>query len=158
MNLGSIYTGFEGRISRRQFWVATILLVIVAVAILMVSLAVAGERDYMAIRLNGFVITLVFLYPALAVWVKRLHDRNRPGTMVIVFLVPWLLHQIMNLIGITGDPTAFNSLDVLFFGINLVIGLWFVIDLGLLRGTPGPNKYGPDPLTTSGVPGGQEVT
>ena len=78
--------------------------------------------------------------------------------MVIVFLVPRLLHQIMNLIGITGDPIAFNSLDVLFFGVNIVIGLWFLIDLGLLRGTVGPNKYGPDPLTTSDISSGQEVT
>jgi len=128
------------------------------VAILLVSLGVVGERDYTAIRLNGFVITLVFLYPLLAVWVKRLHDRGRPGYTVIAFVVPWLLHQIMNLIGITGDPTAFSSLDVLFFGINIVIGIWFVVDLGLLRGTRGPNQYGPDPLTTPAAPAGQEVT
>jgi uncharacterized membrane protein YhaH (DUF805 family) len=150
MNLGSIYTSFEGRITRKPFWVATILLAAVALAILFASLWAVGERDYMAIRLNGFVVTLVFLYPLLAVWVKRLHDRGRPGYMVIVFLVPWLLHQIANLIGITGDPTSVNSLDVLFFGVNIVIGIWFVIDLGILRGTRGENPHGPDRLTDEG--------
>ena len=30
--------------------------------------------------------------------------------------------------------------------IGLAIGLWVLIDLGLLKGTPGPNRYGPDPL------------
>ena len=156
MNLGSIYTSFEGRISRRPFWIATVLLVVIAVAILMASLIIVGERDYAAIRLNSFIMTLAFLYPLLAVWVKRLHDRGRPGYMVVVFLVPWLLHQILNLVGITGDPTAINSLDVLFFGINFVIGIWFFIDLGLLRGTRGTNAYGPDPKT--GATASQDLT
>jgi uncharacterized membrane protein YhaH (DUF805 family) len=149
MNLGRIYTSFEGRIARSSFWLATVLLTVVILLILFASLWVVGERDRNAIRLNGFVLMLVFLYPLLAVWVKRLHDRGRPGYMVIVFLVPWLMHQITNLIGITGDPTGFNSLDVLFFGINIVIGVWFVFDLGILRGTRGSNDYGPDPLQNS---------
>jgi uncharacterized membrane protein YhaH (DUF805 family) len=148
MNLGNVYTGFDGRISRKTFWHAMVVLVVVVLSILAASLWAVGERDYFAIRLNGFVLTLAFLYPMFAVWVKRLHDRGRPGYMVVVFLVPWLLHQITNLTGITGDPTNFNSMDVLFFGINLLLAIWFVVDLGILRGTTGPNKYGPDPLMT----------
>ena len=31
--------------------------------------------------------------------------------------------------------------------VNLGVGLWFLIDLGILKGTPGPNNYGGDPLT-----------
>jgi uncharacterized membrane protein YhaH (DUF805 family) len=151
MNLGSIYTSFSGRISRQEFWIATLILVVVAIAILFASLWIAGESDYLAIRLNGFVITLVFLYPLLAVWVKRLHDRGRPGYMVVVFLVPWLLHQITNLAGITGDPTSLSSLDVLFFGVNIVIWIWFLIDLGFLRGTRGDNPHGSDRLIDEGT-------
>ena len=30
--------------------------------------------------------------------------------------------------------------------VGFAIGLWVLIDLGLLKGTPGPNRYGPDPL------------
>jgi uncharacterized membrane protein YhaH (DUF805 family) len=146
MNLGNIYTGFEGRIGRLQFWVATILVILIILAILFASLWIVGESDLTVIRLNRLIITLVFLYPLLAVWVKRLHDRNRPGYMVIVFLVPWLLHQIMNLLGVTGDPLLLTSIDLVFIGVNIVIGIWFVVDLGILRGTKGTNKYGPDPL------------
>ena len=146
MNLGEIYTGFEGRIGRAQFWIATILAIALILVILFISLWVVGEADLTVIRLNRLIITLVFLYPLLAVWVKRLHDRGRPGYMVVAFLVPWLLHQATNLVGLTGDPLLFTSVDILFLGINSVIALWFIIDLGLLRGTKGPNKYGPDPL------------
>jgi uncharacterized membrane protein YhaH (DUF805 family) len=153
MNLGSIYTGFEGRIGRAQFWVATILVIAIILAILFISLWIVGESDLTVIRLNRFIITLVFLYPLLAVWVKRLHDRGRPGYMVVAFLVPWLLHQATNLLGLTGDPLSLTSIDVLFLAVNIVIGIWFVIDLGLVRGTKGTNKYGPDPLIAGSSPG-----
>jgi hypothetical protein len=26
------------------------------------------------------------------------------------------------------------------------VGLWFLIELGILKGTPGPNRFGGDPL------------
>jgi uncharacterized membrane protein YhaH (DUF805 family) len=150
MNLGSIYTGFEGRIGRLQFWVATILVILIILAILFASLWIVGENDLTVIRFNRLIITLVFLYPLLAVWVKRLHDRGRPGYMVVVFLVPWLLHQTTNLLGITGEPLLFSSIDLLFIGIDIVIGVWFVVDLGILRGAKGANKYGLDPLAGGG--------
>ena len=28
-------------------------------------------------------------------------------------------------------------------------GLWYLIECGFLRGTPGPNTYGPDPLAAA---------
>jgi len=49
------------------------------------------------------------------------------------------------MVGITGDPTAINAIDIAFILINLVLFIWFLIDLGILRGVPGPNDYGPDP-------------
>jgi uncharacterized membrane protein YhaH (DUF805 family) len=73
--------------------------------------------------------------------------------MVVAFLVPWLLHQATNLVGITGDPFVYTSIDMLFILANIVIGIWFVIDLGILRGTRGTNRYGPDPLVAGTPPG-----
>jgi uncharacterized membrane protein YhaH (DUF805 family) len=29
---------------------------------------------------------------------------------------------------------------------DLETTIWFVVELGFLRGTAGPNRYGPDPL------------
>jgi uncharacterized membrane protein YhaH (DUF805 family) len=31
---------------------------------------------------------------------------------------------------------------------SLVISIWGLVELGFLRGTVGPNQYGPDPLQT----------
>lgn len=150
MNFASLFTSFEGRISRRPFWLGLILLFTVGLLVLLGSLYWAGERDYPVIRFNIFVITVALLYPVVSVGVKRLHDRGRPGYTVLVFLVPWVLHQITNLLGITGDPTAINAIDMAFILINMVLFVWFIVDLGMLRGTQGPNEYGPDPLQAKG--------
>ena len=51
----------------------------------------------------------------LAVSVKRWHDRDKPGTWVLINLIP------------------------------LVGGIWAFVEVGCLRGTFGPNNYGEDP-------------
>jgi uncharacterized membrane protein YhaH (DUF805 family) len=30
------------------------------------------------------------------------------------------------------------------------VGIWFLIELGILKGTPGPNRFGGDPLAAVG--------
>lgn len=61
------------------------------------------------------VINLLLLYPGLAVSAKRWQDRNRSPLWVLVVLVP-------------------------------VVGwLWALADNGFVRGTPGPNRFGPVP-------------
>jgi uncharacterized membrane protein YhaH (DUF805 family) len=67
---------------------------------------------------SGHAETLVnrlLLWPVIAVSVKRWHDRDRSGWWVLILLIP-------------------------------VVGwLWALIDNGFLRGTPGPNRFGPQP-------------
>ena len=35
---------------------------------------------------------------------------------------------------------------------GLVVAVWGLVELGFLRGTVGPNQYGPDPLEPAQVP------
>ena len=58
--------------------------------------------------------TLLLVWPCAAVSVKRWHDRDKSGWWALVYLIP---------------------------GIGL---LWTLIANGLLRGTPGPNRFGAD--------------
>jgi uncharacterized membrane protein YhaH (DUF805 family) len=81
--------------------------------------------------------------------VKRLHDRDRPGILAAVFLGPSLLVGITDALGITGRGT-WNTLDYLLNGLVLIVSLWALVELGFLRGTQGPNRYGPDPLERHG--------
>jgi uncharacterized membrane protein YhaH (DUF805 family) len=110
---GRLFFGFEGRVSRRQFWlygVAALLgLALLGHVLLGIARVRAGTAD--------LVVNLLLLWPALALSVKRWHDRDKSGWWVLLNLLP-------------------------------VIGwLWALLDNGFLRGTAGPNRFGPDPLT-----------
>ena len=65
----------------------------------------------------GWLIRLVLLLPSLSVQVRRLHDMNRSAW--------WLLLLI--------PPITF-------------IGAIVLLIMSAFPGTPGPNRYGPDPL------------
>ena len=93
-----------------------------------------------------FIIILGFFIAswisAFAIGVKRLHDRNKSGWLIVLFYaVPSILGGIAN----TSEQAVASF--VLGLG-SLVISIWGLVELGFLRGTVGPNAYGPDPLQT----------
>jgi uncharacterized membrane protein YhaH (DUF805 family) len=102
----------QGRVSRREFWLWGVLALLGVALLLQALLGIAGVGPNAAERL----VNLVLVWPAIAVSVKRWHDRDKSGWWVLINLVP-------------------------------VIGwLWALVENGLLRGTPGPNRFGADPL------------
>jgi uncharacterized membrane protein YhaH (DUF805 family) len=107
-----MFFGLSGRVSRRQFWLYGVL---VLLGLAMLGHALLGIARVHA-RAADLIVNLLLLWPALAVSVKRWHDRDKSGWWVLLNLLP-------------------------------VIGwLWAWIDNGFLRGTPGPNRFGEDPL------------
>jgi uncharacterized membrane protein YhaH (DUF805 family) len=149
MDLGHLFTRFDGRINRAKCWPGAIVLGIVSLVVLYGSIFAGGgsihDQDTRA-RTITLAVQLVFLYPLAALMVKRLHDRNRPGYFAAFILVPLVLKGMTDVMGLTGDALSPKALDYVFIGIVGVVGIWFFVDLGCLRGTAGPNKHGPDPL------------
>jgi uncharacterized membrane protein YhaH (DUF805 family) len=146
MDFSSLFTSFDGRISRKPYWIGVLILIAISV-LLMIVIGLAGiGLQSRAFAIVAFVIQLVMLYPSAALMVKRFHDRNRPSWFVALILVPVVLQGITNIMGITGDPLNQGMLDYLFAAWVLIVGIWFFVELGCLRGTVGDNQYGPDPL------------
>jgi uncharacterized membrane protein YhaH (DUF805 family) len=84
-----------------------------------------------------FVVAMWFLT---ATTCKRLHDRNRSGWWVIpLFIVPDLIAKAANWL----DDSYAAGLLML---VPYMIDAWAFIELICLRGTKGPNRFGPDPL------------
>lgn len=113
-----IFFAFEGRIGRRQYWVAVllILLPLSICAALAAMLAASLKESFFYMLLVLLVMTIIpVVWASLAVAVKRLHDLNRSGWWSLLCLVPYL-------------------------------GGLFLFVLGLPRGTPGQNEYGQPPL------------
>lgn len=153
MDLRYLYTSFEGRISRKPFWIASLLLVIAAIVGSLVLVTPISVMSATLGALVGLILSLVLLYPAVALGVKRLHDRGKSGRLMAVFVAPGLIVQAGDLLGITGRYQLIagqsiympNTLGWLLNLIVFVVGIWAFVTLGFLKGTSGRNAYGPDP-------------
>ncbi len=112
MEPAQIFFGFRGRIARRTWWLYGVAAMLGLGLLLTALLRIAGLDPDAA---TG-VVSLLLLWPSVAISVKRWHDRDKSAWWVLVGLIP------------------------------VIGGLWLLIENGMLRGTPGPNRYGPDPL------------
>ncbi|SHK42970.1 Uncharacterized membrane protein YhaH, DUF805 family [Bradyrhizobium lablabi] len=84
-----------------------------------------------------FVVGMWFLAAAT---IKRLHDRNKSGWWIVPFFIaPALLDRLS---GWIDDPTTAIVVSAIAFGLTV----WCFVELLFLRGTRGPNRFGPDPL------------
>lgn len=154
MNLKTLYTSFDGRINRKPFWLGAIGLFVAGVVL---SLVVVWPLTALSTSLGKIVsllLSLLLLYPAVALCVKRLHDRDKPVTLLWIFIAPGLAYQVADLLGlatralsIQGKVVMVPTLIGTVLGlISLAVGIWALITLGLRKGTAGPNAHGPDPL------------
>ena len=140
LDFRSLLLSFDGRINRAKFW-------LVAVSFLVVWMIIDAIFGFSIFgRLLKLLVASGFFYPAYAVTAKRFQDRDRPGQTALFGLVPMLVAVALQAFGMTGDPAAPNGLGWICRLIYLGVGLWFAIELGMLKGTPGPNRFGGDPL------------
>jgi uncharacterized membrane protein YhaH (DUF805 family) len=85
-------------------------------------------------------VFIVLFISGLAVSAKRLHDRDKSAWWILPYYFgPGIISAIGEYAG---------AAKLVFTVLSLLLSLWVIIDLGFLRGTSGPNKYGPDPLAT----------
>ena len=151
----SILQRFRGRVNRAKYWVVIVIVAVVDGILRGVGF-VAEQRagDSLAALLTLLAIALIilgvaaaFFVAGLAVATKRLHDRDKSAWWLLVF---YLLPAVLAGTG-AGVTLATDSwLGIGLFGaVASAIGIWAFIELGCLRGTPGPNRYGPDPLASN---------
>jgi uncharacterized membrane protein YhaH (DUF805 family) len=137
---------FRGRLDRRHWWTYMAAATSAALAI-----------DFILALLNGFDLPLVLSavitalsYFMLALWwywqtlliVRRLHDRNIRGWLVVLWIAPWLVFWM--------GAKFERDLSVLFL-LSLIPCICIFVALGFLRGTQGENRYGPQSYGLSPV-------
>ena len=102
-----LYFSFEGRINRStwwlKFWVPVMLLSIVTTLIDYAS----GSANEYGVGPVGSIMSILVLYSAIAVYVKRFHDRGRSGWFILLLLVPvlnlWPAVEMLFLRGTVGE-------------------------------------------------------
>lgn len=137
-----LFLSFEGRISRKYFWLGNIGMGIALILIININLWL-NETLGLALIIVAYLISL---YPTAALMVKRLHDRNRTGWWAALVMGLGIAFNILQFAGLAGQPEQPNMLDVVVFVASAIVTIWLVIELGFLKGTQGPNRFGPDPL------------
>lgn len=142
------FYGFDGRISHLSYLLgilAAFALFLVPMA-LMWSLSGATARPPDTVALAAFLVYLLvsLAIPALAMAVKRLHDRNKSAWWLVPFFaVPAALDKL-------GDHLPLDTpLWWAAVATSLALLIWALIEIVFLKGTSGPNAYGEDPLATS---------
>lgn len=116
-SIRDILFSFDGRIGRQTFWLSIIALYVVfGIAVSILGSIRTNQVIPTVAILLLAVIYIFFICANLAIQVKRWHDRNKSGWWVIINAIPYL-----------GT-------------------IWAIIELGFLKGTFGPNRFGDDPL------------
>jgi len=144
MDFGYLFTSFDGRINRAKYWIGSIALAVISIVFGILIASLFGMTTLGAILIA--LVTLALFYPAYGIAAKRFQDRDKPGKTALYGLVPVLLVNFLQLFGMTGTPEQPNTLGWISSLVMLAVGLWFLVELGILKGTTGPNRYGPDPL------------
>jgi uncharacterized membrane protein YhaH (DUF805 family) len=133
------YFDFSGRSRRKEYWMFTLLNLIVLTIYVLVffflfgnavgdplSGSFDGTGSFFSSSLSGWIVLgllwlLFVLIPGLSVSVRRLHDRDLSGWWYLAYLVG------------SGLP---------FIGFIVIIGFFVVM---AMPGTIGSNRFGPDP-------------
>ncbi len=102
----------SGRINRKPYWMFLLVMLAVLVAVEFMT----GDINNENVSGATTVVSLLSIWPAIAVQAKRWHDMDRSAWWLLINLVP-------------------------FIG-----GLVVLIVCGFFRGTNGANRFGPDPL------------
>jgi uncharacterized membrane protein YhaH (DUF805 family) len=144
MDFKYLFTSFDGRINRAKYWAGIVILAIISIVLGFIIGAVFGSSILGAILVT--LVTLALFYPGYAVAAKRFQDRDKAGITALYGLVPVLIASLLQAFGLTGTPNNPNALGWICNLITMGVGLWFLIELGILKGTPGPNRFGGDPL------------
>ena len=144
----SAMLSFEGRLRRSHFWIGWLILFGVNIVISWIPI----------INLLGVVL----IWPNLALSVKRLHDMGKTGWLIAI---PWVGSVIAFAAGFAmviaaavangysedyyeGNPAAVFALMGPAFGLFAIaglLGLAFLLWIGLVDSQKGENRFGPNP-------------
>lgn len=146
---------FEGSINRGKLWLAACIWFATVFSFMTIFLWViagifrASGDDFHfvstgtmhpAFYLLGFPLFVIGVWLFAATAIKRLHDRTRSGWWFVPFFIaPALLDQLGEWLN---TPALANPVNAVSFGLSV----WCFVELFCLKGTKGPNQYGPDPL------------
>jgi uncharacterized membrane protein YhaH (DUF805 family) len=115
-----------GRLKRSHFWLAILVLAAVYVGlfyaltfVIPVESIDGGFEVKGAASIPFLALTLAYVVAGILIGIRRYHDMDKPGTWMLITLIP------------------------------IVGPVIFLVQAGFGAGTPGPNRFGTDPRATA---------
>jgi uncharacterized membrane protein YhaH (DUF805 family) len=122
MGIGSILFSFQGRLNRRPFWLATLALFVIEALDFAMMEAAEGNAGPDSNPNPAAVIVML-------------------GCFVLLILCAWAAWAL----AVKRMHDRNKSGWFVLICVVPVLNLWFLVET-FLRGTAGPNRFGPDPL------------
>ncbi|QRN97586.1 DUF805 domain-containing protein [Archangium violaceum] len=157
MDWKTLFLTPQGRIGRRDFWIG-FLIVMVASAVLQI------------IPFIGQLLGLLLFWPQICIHSKRLHDMGKSAWLL---LAPFIVSVIcvgvsiatgsMAMMGAArvnesggdassaGNAMAAWGAAMGFMALGFLVGFAFLLWVGLSKGQPGLNRFGPPPVSLTGA-------
>lgn len=155
MTLSTLVLSPHGRIGRRKWLVCTFA---VALTSRLIAAIPAGFDTGTTANIASTLLLLNFWFaPAYSLAAKRFQDRGKPGRTALYGLVPmvgamliwnWVFFPIRH------EPGFLGLLCGL---VEWGTQLWFLIELGMMKGDSGANRFGPDPYDSSQAPAQEDA-
>jgi uncharacterized membrane protein YhaH (DUF805 family) len=157
MDFTYLFTSLQGRVNRAKWWAgeAVLFLVFSATAFL-------GNQTTMGPVISALIWIVLYL-PAYPLAAKRFQDRNRPGETALYGYVPSIIAAGLLSFGpVEATPRTLelpigdvyvsfnwntNILGLICIFILIGVAVWFLFELGMLKGTSGPNRFGTNPMS-----------
>jgi uncharacterized membrane protein YhaH (DUF805 family) len=136
MTLFQTFFSFKGRINRQKFWlmqllrllVLLILFILFGVIMFLIGIFVVSNNPidesptiigFLSVYPIHWIFLIYWVCSGLGISAKRWHDRDKSAWWILVEFIP------------------------------LIGPIWAFVELGCLKGTEGPNRFGSDPLEYS---------
>ena len=104
----------QGRISRSDYWLRFFLpYLAITFVLLFIDMGLGSYDERSGYGLLSTIFLIAAIYPSIAITIKRWHDRDKSGWWVLINFVP------------------------------LIGAIWALVENGFLKGTDGPNRFGP---------------
>ncbi len=156
MGLAQTLFGFRGRIPRRTWWIWTLVLSVVMMGAFAAVLIHVGKDNF------ENIVAFDLVEPQLAACFSRFRpssagsaSHSAPSACTIAtfsgfwVVIPALITIAIIVLQNTGHGGTFEHPSIPVHVLTLAsmgFNLWLLVQCGFLKGTQGPNRFGPDPL------------
>ena len=137
--VGRFYFSLRGRTSRRFYWLFGVIPLFSAAFVLGFGLGVVAPYAPAIVLFSLVALAPVAIWVTIALHVKRLHDIGVSGWWMIAVWAISVLVALLVAYFLSVRAAQLSSLAV-----------WAIV--GAIPGTPGVNRFGPNPARSQGRP------